>query len=52
MIVLNKMEYSDDVNLSTVATEIEIPKLQFVYIAAIILGERQKRPVTPKQIRF
>ena len=33
MIVLNKMEYSDDVSLSAVATEIEIPKLQFVYIA-------------------
>ncbi|NOX67337.1 MAG: hypothetical protein GXO85_16440 [Chlorobi bacterium] len=33
MIVLNKMEYSDDVNLSTVATEIEIPKLQMIYIA-------------------
>ncbi|VAX19654.1 hypothetical protein MNBD_IGNAVI01-1234 [hydrothermal vent metagenome] len=32
MIVLDKMKYSDDVNLSAVAVQIEIPKLQMIYI--------------------
>ncbi len=33
IVVLDKMEYSNDVNLSVVASEIEIPKLQMIYIA-------------------
>ena len=33
MTVLNKMEYSNSVSLSVVATEIEIPKLQIIYIS-------------------
>jgi len=33
IVVLNKMEYSNDVSFSAVATEIEIPKLQMIYIS-------------------
>ncbi len=33
MVVLDKMEYSNDVSFSAVATEIEIPKLQMIYIS-------------------
>lgn len=33
MIVLNKIKYSDDVDLSAVTVKIEIPRLQMIYIA-------------------
>jgi len=33
MVVLDKMEYSRNVSFSAVATEIEIPKLQMIYLA-------------------
>ena len=33
MTIINKMEYSSDVILSEVATKIEIPKLQMIYIS-------------------
>jgi len=33
MKTINKMEYSDEVTLSAVASQIEIPKLQMIYIA-------------------
>ena len=56
LVALNKMQYSSKVELNAISSEIEIPKLQFLYISdrlrlAPFLSKKLMPPMKPVQIQ-